>query len=271
MEHNKIWKKELTHLAIYKLKNNARETVVVNLKGSDSFKLDDVLFCELFASRDLKIDYSFFKDELLRCIYPAESREYRYYKYCESLLNFYLNNYAAKKDDCSTAQFSLDMYKYAINHIRGNSVLDAGSCAAIFPILLKLKMPANEVTASDCNCGYFDDFAVQYCKQNGINIKFKKLDILSPSTEESYDTVTSIHTLEHFEEKDTAAVINNLLKITNKRLIMIFPFEDFITIKDHRQKLNHKKINMIIKNLRFPAKIEKVSARNYALAIDTDR
>jgi len=271
LENNKIWKKESPHLTVYGLGKKTGQTVVVNLKEPDLFRLDDVLLFDLFSSCAVKIDYGLFKDELLRCACPAETREQRYYKHCESLLNFYLNNYGHQKDKCTIPQAFLDMYKYAIARVRGNSVLDVGSCIAAFPILLKLKIPDSEVTASDYNYGYLDVFATRYCKKNNIDIRFKKLDILSPDHKECYDTVTTIHTLEHFEEKDNAAVINNLVKITNKRLIMIVPFEDFITIKDHRQTLNKEKLEKIALESGLPCKIEKISRWNYSLIIDTDK
>lgn len=267
LENNNKWKKESEHLTIYKLENDIRKTVILNLRDSELFKLDDILIGELFAFRHSRIDYSFLRGELLRCICPLENREYNY---GENLLNFYLNNYVEQKDKCLIPQAFLNMYKYVISHIEGNSVLDVGSYNRPFPILLKLKIPDIEITASDINYGYFNCFALKYCKDRNMDIKFRELDILHSPLEKKYDTVTTIHTLEHFEEKDSLLVIKNLLKLVNRRLILVTPFEEFITQMDHRQILNKRKLERIVKRLSLPYRIELISGWDYALIIDID-
>lgn len=267
LEDNHTWKKELEYFTVYRLKNDIRETIVMKLKEEELFRLNDILLDELFIFGS--IDYVPLRDKTLKAVYPPEDREYRYYG---NLLDFYLNNYSGQKDESPISQGFLEAYRYAINRIRGETVLDVGSGSGVFPVLLKLKRPDIEVTASDRNYEYFNEFALPYCEDKKIGVKFIELDILPPAfLEKKYDTVTTIHTLEHFEEKDNPEVIRNLLQLANQRLIAVVPFEKFITSTEHKQKLDKKKLERTAGILGLPYRIEQISEWHHALIIDLNR
>lgn len=267
LEEYKLQKKEFKHITKYKIRGVTGEIIIVKLHPDELYKIDDVLTSEFFEGKPFYKNYGNLIREFLRVIYPQ--REI-WQRYCESRLYFCINNYQNYKDEGPYPylwQSFLDGYKYIIEHIKGNSILDIGSCEGYLPILCKLKKPELEVTASDINYEYMG-FPRNYCDRHNLKINFIKLNILQPKIQKKFDTTVSFHVLEHFKEKKNITVIKNHIKLAQMRAILVVPFEEFITTKRHKQILNIEKLEKIVQRLGHPYKIEQISGWNRALIID---
>jgi len=142
--------------------------------------------------------------------------------------------------------------------------LDIGTNNAVLPILIKKKYSSLKVTGSDI---YLLEYWKLLAKLEKCNINFITLNILNLNGKvEKYDTVIFSHVLEHFPEKMNKKIINNLLKLTKKRLIIVVPIENRNEYKEHLQIFNIKKI----KKLKIKAQNKKIYKipRNIMFIID---
>jgi hypothetical protein len=122
----------------------------------------------------------------------------------------------------------------------GQTLLDAGCSYGFFPILVAERFPSlTKVFGVDIRADHFDVIRRLAEEQQLLNVQFTHADLLADDFSElgQFDTVTALHVLEHFSEKDMYRVLMNLLKVTARRLIIAVPFEvgEVETIYGHEQ------------------------------------
>ncbi len=141
----------------------------------------------------------------------------------ESWTTYYRNSLAELLD--GTADFA-PIHDKAEELVRG-SVLDLGSCFGFLP--LRLARAGMDVTATDILPGtmiLLDAVAPEL----GITIDTVICDAGEvPAPDNSADTVTAIHLLEHVDDAVGEAVIAQALRIARQRVVIAVPFEDEAT------------------------------------------
>jgi SAM-dependent methyltransferase len=124
-----------------------------------------------------------------------------------------------------TADFA-PIHDMAAALVRG-TVLDLGSCFGFLP--LRLAGKGIPVTATDILPGtmrLLDAVAPQL----GLSVDTLVCDAAHvPVPDNSADTVTAIHLLEHVDDDIGAAVIAEALRIARERVVIAVPFEDEAT------------------------------------------
>lgn len=136
------------------------------------------------------------------------------------------------------------LYHRVYKLLVGQTLLDAGCSYGFFPILVAEHFPSlTKVFGVDIRADHFDVIRKVAEKQQLINVQFTYADLLADdfSSIGQFDTVTALHVLEHFSEKDMYRVLMNLLKVTARRLIIAVPFEvgEVETIYGHEQLFSH--------------------------------
>lgn len=107
------------------------------------------------------------------------------------------------------------------------SVLDMGSCFGFFPI--RLAMDGVPVTATDIHAGTtrMIDAVVPRLGIELPTITCTAADV--PLSDNSVDTVTALHLLEHVEPDTGTAVIDEAIRLARHRVVIAVPFEDEAT------------------------------------------
>ena len=128
----------------------------------------------------------------------------------------------------------------------GQSLLDAGCSFGFLPVLMAERYPHARITGCDNNPDAitFSNDLANVTNANGLT--FTLLDVLSEDfpRQESVDTVTAIHLLEHLTEQDLPAALTHLLQVTNKRLIIAVPYEEEAQgLYGHHQVFTPEKLN----------------------------
>ncbi|QBJ95621.1 class I SAM-dependent methyltransferase [Rhodococcus sp. ABRD24] len=124
-----------------------------------------------------------------------------------------------------TADFA-PIHDQAAELVRG-SVLDLGSCFGFLP--LRLARAGVPVTATDILPG---TMTLLDAVAPGLGARIETLvcDAANvPAPDDSADTVTAIHLLEHVDAGTGAAVVNEALRIARERVVIAVPYEDEAT------------------------------------------
>ncbi|MEZ7239030.1 mycofactocin oligosaccharide methyltransferase MftM [Rhodococcus sp. GXMU-t2271] len=141
----------------------------------------------------------------------------------DSWVTYYRNSLAELLD--GTAEFA-PIHDMAADLVRGR-VLDLGSCFGFLP--LRLARAGIAVTATDILPGTMTlldavaprlDLAVDTLVCDAAHV---------PVPDDSVDTVTAIHLLEHVDAATGAAVVAEALRIARERVVIAVPFEDEAT------------------------------------------
>ncbi|OZE73764.1 SAM-dependent methyltransferase [Rhodococcus sp. 15-649-2-2] len=107
------------------------------------------------------------------------------------------------------------------------SVLDMGSCFGFFP--LRLAMKGHSVTATDLSAGTMRLLAT-VAPHLGITLDTVVCDAADvPGADNSVDTVTALHLLEHVDAATGARIVAEALRIARRRVVVAVPFEDETT------------------------------------------
>lgn len=107
------------------------------------------------------------------------------------------------------------------------SVLDLGSCFGFFP--LELALTGTEVTATDIDSGTMALLAT-VAPQLGAQVRTLVCDAAQvPVPNNSADTVTALHLLEHVDADSGLAIIAEALRIARHRVVVAVPFEQVAT------------------------------------------
>jgi ubiquinone/menaquinone biosynthesis C-methylase UbiE len=105
--------------------------------------------------------------------------------------------------------------QYILDHISGESVLDAGCGRGALLKKIRAKYPAMKLCGTDLVLYDYND-------QDALGIDFVKSNLFSlPFDDNSFDSVFCTHTLEHI--RDSKNAISELLRVANKRLIIVVP------------------------------------------------
>mgnify|MGYP005991582069 FL=1 len=103
------------------------------------------------------------------------------------------------------------------------SVLDLGSCFGFFP--LRLAKKGHSVTATDLSAGTMRLLAT-VAPHLGITLDTVVCDASDvPVADNSVDTVTALHLLEHVDAETGTRIMKEALRIARTRVVVAVPFE----------------------------------------------
>jgi len=138
----------------------------------------------------------------------------------ESWEGYYRNSLRDLLD--GTADFA-PIHDKAAELVRG-SVIDLGSCFGFLP--LRLAQIGVHVTATDLEPGTMRLLAA-VAPRLGVFVETLVCDAAHvPVPDDSADTVTAVHLLEHVDEPTGTAVLAEALRIARERVIVAVPYED---------------------------------------------
>ncbi|CCQ17361.1 putative SAM dependent methyltransferase [Rhodococcus sp. AW25M09] len=107
------------------------------------------------------------------------------------------------------------------------SVLDLGSCFGFFP--LRLAMKGHSVTATDLSAGTMRLLAT-VAPHLGITLDTLVCDATDvPVADNSVDTVTALHLLEHVDADTGSRIVAEALRTARCRVVIAVPFETATT------------------------------------------
>ena len=139
----------------------------------------------------------------------------------ESWNAFYRNTLRTLDD--GTAAFA-PVHRRALSLIDGSSMLDVGSCFGF--LALRCAREGRTVSACDISAGataLLRSAAIR-C---GVNVDAVVGDATRlPFAENSFDSVTLIHLLEHLDKKQILIAIGEALRVARRRVVIAVPFED---------------------------------------------
>ena len=140
-------------------------------------------------------------------------------------------------------------YKRICELCAGKTFLDAGCESGFLPVLIAERLPFMErVVGIDLRPDMFDVVRTLAQERHLNTIEFLQVDLLSEdfATLGQFDTVTAIGVLEHFVETDMYRVLDNLLKVTIQRLIVIVPYErEPELVYSHEQTFTPEKLEAV--------------------------
>lgn len=122
------------------------------------------------------------------------------------------------------------IYRQTMSLLRGRTLLDAGTCFGFLPLLLARRQAENaleQIVGCDLDSALMS-FASAYATREGHGAaRFVQADLLAPEFARvgQFDTVTCIHVLEHFDYEQTMLALENLWRVTRRRLIVAVPIE----------------------------------------------
>jgi 2-polyprenyl-3-methyl-5-hydroxy-6-metoxy-1,4-benzoquinol methylase len=135
---------------------------------------------------------------------------------------------------------------------RSFGVLDVATCFGFFPLLLALECatkPHLSIKGCDLNTALVNLANGYAIHRNLPHLEFMVADILADGIQESFSparafhVVTAIHLLEHLEPWQTQRALENLWKLTKRRLIIAVPLEDVPDPRfGHRQVFDQKRL-----------------------------
>lgn len=141
----------------------------------------------------------------------------------DAWVTYYRNSLTELLD--GTAGFA-PIHDKAAELVRGR-VLDLGSCFGFLP--LRLARAGIAVTATDILPGTMT-LLEAVAPRLGLEVDTVVCDAAHvPVPDDSADTVTAIHLLEHVDAATGAAVVAEALRIARERVVIAVPFEDEAT------------------------------------------
>lgn len=139
----------------------------------------------------------------------------------ESWNAFYRNTLRTLDD--GTAAFA-PIHHRALSLIDGTSMLDVGSCFGF--LALRCAREGRTVSACDISPGATALFR-SAAKHFGLKADAVVADATRlPFAENSFDSVTLIHLLEHLDEERIPVAIEEALRVARLRVVIAVPFED---------------------------------------------
>jgi len=121
------------------------------------------------------------------------------------------------------------LYKRVCELLVGSSLLDAGCSFGSLPLVVAERIPTlKRVVGVDIETGPFVTVQALAHERKLTNVQFLQADLLTDKVEQhgQFDTITILHVLEHFTEKEMFEVISHLLPIVTQRLIIAVPYEE---------------------------------------------
>lgn len=157
---------------------------------------------------------------------------------------------AANLPDYGTLGETATLYQRVFELSAGERFLDAACNGGYFAILLAERIPfVSEVVGIDIDADVFQVAQELARERHLTSIRFVQADLLANDLSEMgmFDMVTALHVLEHFTEADMYLVLENLLKVTARRLIVAVPFEpeEPTQAYDHKQLFTREKLEAV--------------------------
>ncbi len=246
---------ETPHFLLF-TRSEAPSIVLVHVFASEELHADIKHFVtlELKSSGILKSSQRF--GEVLAGIvgsfFPTDVRRAWSYFGANTLQRFlmYLSTVSTPPypDYTSIGSFATQ-YKRICELCAGKTFLDAGCESGFLPVLIAERLPFMErVVGIDLRPDMFDVVRALAQERHLTTVEFLQADLLSEEFAAlgQFDTVTAIGVLEHFVETDMYRVLDNLLKVTIQRLIVIVPYErEPERVYGHEQTFTPEKLESV--------------------------
>jgi SAM-dependent methyltransferase len=149
--------------------------------------------------------------------------------------------------DYGSLTASATLYQRVCQLCVGERFLDAGCNAGYLSLLIAEHMPfVSEAVGVDLDATVFR-VAQEVAEERHLsNVRYIQGDLLADDLPKIgvFDTVTALHVLEHFSERDMYRVLTNLLQMTAHRLILAVPYEEGppTVAYEHKQLFSREKL-----------------------------
>ncbi len=129
----------------------------------------------------------------------------------------------------------------------GESLLDVGCSFGFLPLLVAERLPSlSQVLGVDLQSSPFPVMRALAQERHLEPVRFEQADVLNDCFRRlgTFDTVSALHVLEHFSERDMYRALANLLQVTARRLILAVPYEEGApaTVYGHEQLFTRIKL-----------------------------
>lgn len=119
------------------------------------------------------------------------------------------------------------IYGRARTLVSGSSVLDVGTCFGFFPLLLQQSHPRIDTTAVDISAPILELARDAASRHPAGTATFVHGDARTlPFAEGSFDTVTSLHVLEHLDPSSASRALQEMCRVARRRVIVAVPLEE---------------------------------------------
>lgn len=120
------------------------------------------------------------------------------------------------------------IYRHAQGLSAGSSLLDVGTCFGFFPLLLQRSCPQVDVTALDVSAPILELAREAGASRNGAGaVAFVCGDACAmPFDDDSFDTVTALHVLEHLEPSSARRALQEMCRVARRRVVIAVPLEE---------------------------------------------
>ena len=120
------------------------------------------------------------------------------------------------------------IYEHAQGFVAGSSLLDVGTCFGFFPLLLQRWRPQLDVAALDLSAPI-----LELAREASIPLRCARaVEFVCgdarrlPFADGSFDTVTSLHVLEHLETPSAIRALQEMCRVARRRVIVAVPLEE---------------------------------------------
>ena len=117
----------------------------------------------------------------------------------------------------------------ALDEVVGTTVADLGSCFGFLPLLMTER--GLDVVATDHTVGTMTLLAA-VARGGAVPAARDRLRTLAcdaravPLADDAVDTVTAIHLLEHLPASESAAILDEAVRVARRRVVVAVPYED---------------------------------------------
>lgn len=150
----------------------------------------------------------------------------------------------------STIHSFAQLYQRVCQLQVGQTFLDVGCSFGFLPLLISERCSSlTRIVGVDIQTSPFPVVSAIAREERLQNIGFYHADVLVDTFSNLgyFDTVASLHVLEHLTEADMYSALMNLLKVTARRLIIAVPYEGEKPelVYGHEQLFNHAKLEAV--------------------------